>query len=380
MTEPTLFWFHCGRCGSLFQAPAGHSKERLCPHCGADPSPGVVETTAETPSTPTETEANGGNPANHSRRSVRKHKNRNFMFVFTLGWCLILGLIIIAALKLRPPQAAETAPEPAAEAQNTPVQTGNDIAIYQNAGPKCSQAFAQFLAAGTPEQSNQFVISPVSTAARMERFLSLNPIPAIDPASLELAGSGLLHLPDGTAFEAQWKSADGRILDTVFREENGEWRLDWEHYARYSDHPWPLFLAGNGPDECEFRLLARERLAEERKGEPTISLVFYAPHFGNPQETRSQSPEFLVSRNTRDGKLLDAAFKLARSGGRVFGGKLPSLDPEGMIRVRVKIRRSEGGENRKFEVVSVNACHWLSHDDPGVQPDEPAETETQETR
>ena len=380
MSDSNLFWFHCGRCGSLFQSAPGEPEGRLCPSCGADPSTGILSSPppATSEEDQAETSAAQDEPGNRSKRTVRKRKNRHLMIKLFLGWSLVLVLIVLGARRLWPAAPPESQSHSAPRTDEAPAMTGEDLRLFQNAGPKCGEALAQFLAAGTPEKRNQFVLSPVTTASRMAHFDSLNPIPNINPATLELTASGLLNLPGGKAFEAHWKSDDGKVIDAVFRQENAEWRLDWEHFARYSDYPWPLFLAGTGPDEGEFRLLARERLAEERKGEETISLVLYAPRFSNPDEAGFQSPEFLVSRNHRDGQLLDAAFKLARSGGRVFGGKLPNLDPEDMIRVRVKVRRSEGELGRVFEITSVIACHWHSLEDPGVEPSAPAKEEPQQ--
>jgi hypothetical protein len=367
-----MFWFHCGRCGSLFKAPAGLGDDRKCPSCGADPSPGMAELQVASPAADGNATTSNEDASSRDKRTGRKRKTSYFMLKLVAGWTLLLALIIVGARKLFPSHNAPPPAQAVVASQKESVRSAEDTAIYQNAAPLCADVFARFLAAGTPEARNQFVLAPVYTAARMAHFQSLNPVPEIDAASLTLIGSGLLDLPGGKAFEAHWKASDGKTLETVFRKENDEWRLDWEHYVRYSDHPWPLFLAGTGPDEGEFRLLARERLAEERKEEETISLVLYAPRFGHPHEAGFQSPEFLVSRNSPNGKLLDAAFKLLRSGGRVFGGKqLPNLDPDEMIRVRVQVRRTGAEGERKYEIITVKACHWFSLDDPGVKPAEP---------
>lgn len=385
MSDPNSYWFHCGRCGSLFQTHAGHDEDRRCPSCGADPSPGIAELkTASNPLVGSAPAENGASPHEDSsgrvKRAVRKRKQSRFILKLTAGWTLVLALIIIGARMLYPSGDVPPAAAPADVSQEAPAEGADDTALYEKAGPQCANTFAQFLATESPEGRNQFVFSPVSTAARMDHFLSLNSMPEIDPAPLTHDGGEIIDLPGGKALEARWKTADGKTLDTVFRRESGEWRLDWEHFVRYSDHPWALFLSGTGPDEGEFRLLARERLAEERKQEDTISLTLYAPRFGHPQETGFQSPEFLVSRDARDGKLLDAAFKLERNGVRVFGGKLPDIDPEEMIRVRVKVRRTGNEDERKYELVEVKACHWLSIDDPGVEIEAPAPEEAQEAR
>jgi hypothetical protein len=300
------------------------------------------------------------------KRSMRKRKNPHIMAKLLLGWMLILGLIIFGARQLwHSEPSAQSVAKPNQEALSL---SAEDQDVLHKAGPLCGKALQGFLEAGTPEARNQFVWNPLATASRMAHFESLNPTENIRSDTLKFSRSGLARLPGGDAYEATWVSKDGKTLHTVFHKDNDEWRLDWEHFIRYSDYPWPLFLAGSGPEEGEFRLLARERLAEGRKNEPDISLVLYAPRFGLPKEPGHHSPEFLVSRSTLDGQLLDAAFEMSRSGKKIFDSNMPDINPDRMIRVRVKVRRFEEDGVRKFEITRVMACHWYSVDDPGVEP------------
>ncbi len=369
-----MHWFHCGRCGSLFQAKEGEPEGRLCSKCGFDPCPGEQEIRTE----PASGGAEGGGSDTHARRHKsggRKRKGGNIMLKLFVGWSLLMVLIVLGAIKL---WHQEGPPETVERIRSTPgeVQVSEEDVVFLNENTKAFvEGFSRFLASGSPEQASQFVLSPTEAVARMTRFNSQNPTIKIDPATLEAAGKTVLHMPGGKAIETRWASKDGRLIDAVFQKENGEWLLDWNHFVRFSDYPWALFLAGTGAPEGEFRLLARERLAEERKDEADISIVLYAPRFGYPEDVGFQSPEFLVSRKTRSGKLLDAAFKLARSGGRVYGSSLPDSNPDGMIRVRVMVRRIDTEDGRKFEITEVSACHWYSVDDAGVEPAEekPAE-------
>lgn len=41
--------------------------------------------------------------------------------------------------------------------------------------------------------------------------------------------------------------------------------------------------------------------------------------------------------------------------------KLPVMEPDGFIRVRVKVRREDTEEGRRFHLEEVAACHWLGH-------------------
>ncbi len=348
--------------------------DRVCSACGCNPSLGIEVPALESALSPNANSAGiAGKPGGSERHPPRKRKRRYFMAKLVIGWsmCLLAIVFGVRILWQDDPQLSKPFVSQAAAKSVVP---GEDIALMTKVAPLCNETFSNFLAARTPEERNQFVLTPITTAARMARFYSLNPQIDIVPQTLTLIGSAVPHLPGRQTVETQWRSTDGRLLDAVFIEENGEWRLDWDHFARFGDYPWALFLAGGGSDHGEFRLLARERLAAERKNEAAISIMLYAPRFGYTGEMGFQSPEFLIKRDTRNGRLLDAAFKLDRSGGRVFGGSLPNINPEGLIRVRVKVRRVEHDSERHFELEEVVACHWYSADEPGVEiPDQPAE-------
>jgi hypothetical protein len=344
-------------------------EDRVCPKCGLDPSLGLA------PSPPPQTHlpkarssVSPSQSTSIGRREVSSHKKSNpryFMVKLISAWLLLLVAIVGGARLLWPDQYSKTP----FESKNSPKVevTATDVALLEGTQSIVIENFSRFISAGTPEERNQFVLNPIDTAARMARFYDLNPQVTLAPESLSLVNSGVMKLPNGRAIETNWTSKDGRQIDAVFFEQENEWRLDWDHFARYSTYPWALFLAGSGEAEGEFRLLARQRLAEERKNSDTISIALYAPRFGAPAQTGFQSPEFLVRRDTPNGRLLDAAFKLEKSGDRVFGVKIPNPNPEGLIRVRVKVRRTDGDDGRRFELLEVIACHWYSVDLPGVE-------------
>jgi hypothetical protein len=340
---------------------------RLCTACGRNPSLGIEPPPLnEAPAAAAPTDR----PGEREKRKGKKRKHSYLMLKLIASWLVFLVAIVYGTRWLFGVDA--TNPKTPSQASAKVVVPEEDIILLESGGPACNQVFSGFLAVGTPEQQNQFVLSPITTAARMARFYGLNPLVIIDPQKIALSKHAVLHLPGRRAIETNWNTHDGRQLDAVFTEESGEWRLDWEHYIRFSEYSWPLFLAGSGPEQTEFRLLARERLAEERKNEDTISVVFYPPRFGSNTETGTQSPEFLIKRDSKNGQLLGAAFKLEKAGKRVFGVNLPSATPEGFIRVRVKVRRVEEAGERRFELDDVLACHWYSHDAPGVEiPEQP---------
>ena len=352
----------------MFQSNVGHANDRLCTACGRNPSLGIEPPPSQSAATPVTAAVSEPQPAdgNREKHPSRKRKSNYFLVKLVAGWLLFLVAVIFTARLFWQEAEKKSKPEVvmSASADETAAQ---DATLLNRASPFYNQTLGGFLSAGTPEERNQFVVNPIATAAKMARFYSLNPLVSIEPRTLSLDDSAVVHLPEGQAIETQWHTSDNKSLDAVFIEENGDWHLDWDHFARHSNYPWPLFLAGSGEDHGEFRLLARERLAAERKNAESISIVFYAPKFGRSNEAASQSPEFLIPRNTANGRLLDAAFKLERSGQRPFGVKLKSIDTEGLIRVRVKVRRVQEDQGRHFELDEVLSCHWYSNDAKGVE-------------
>jgi len=244
-----------------------------------------------------------------------------------------------------------------------------DTAFLQKAVPDCANCLVRFLSTGTPEERNQFVRQPIPTAGKMARFYAMNPMINVDPATLKLKDRKIIKLASGNAVTTVWSVANGKTLDAVFFHEDGEWRLDWDQFVRYSDYPWPLFLSGSGGDSGEFRLLARQRASTISGDVGPLSLTLYAPRFGHPTEPGSGSPEIEVSRSSEDGRLLATAFRAAKKGGKPFDGQLADEDPEGMIRIRAKVHRTRDEHGSfHFEIEKVDACHWVSSDDPGLVP------------
>ncbi len=370
MSFQNTSWFHCGRCGSLFQAKLGKSEHRVCSKCSANPSlrpqTPAANFTAPAHFSPTLLASPPIAQQTHQQQPLR-NRNRSALLLKLGGACLLVLFAILSGAywlwqndSVNPPLTASDEP-----AKNQ-ILADNE-AFLNDAIPHCIRTISGFLSAETAELRNSWVLTPLDAATRMTRFYNLNPLPNIGPQTLTLTHRALLPLPATRAIETYWKTRDGHHLDAVFVEENGEWRLDWDHFARFSDTPWPLFLAGSGSEQGEFRLLARQRLVDEGPSTDTLSIVFYAPHFGSNDQLGPQSPEFLIKRDSPNGRLLSAAFQLESRNQRVFGGQLPRIDPEGLIRVRVKIRRDETDNQRRFELDELLACHWYATTAPGIE-------------
>ncbi len=360
MSNHSQSWFHCGHCNALFDSSNNNKGSQQCSKCGSVPY--LTDESLNEPSPLTRYAA--AKTSKRAKQSIRKRKKKHLILKLFVAWTVLIGLVIFA-VKFKFQGPTPTVAE-SSEQENARALSESESEFISETMPKINQTFGGFLAANTPEQRSQFVLNPIKTAPKMAPFYNNNPLLNLDSKTMRISQRSVLNLPDAKAIEATWESTEGYTVDAVFIEESAEWRLDWDHFVRYSSFPWELFLSGSGPEAGEFRLLARERLADERKGSETISLVLYAPRFGSPGEIGQQSPEFTVLRDSDDGYLIETAFEMEKSKKRVFASNLPSLDPEGFIRVHLQIRRTESEAGRKFEIEKVIAGHWYSTTEPGV--------------
>lgn len=365
--------YHCGRCGSLFKSELGHDEERICgvcyqkPHTGLWPlHPGEKWDTGREQVSAFENRGEALDESGH--RSVRKKRSKNHILHVVVVWTFLMGLAVWwhnhYIGKYRDIQNRKSVKANMAEG----TLADERIALLSSALPQCHKALAGFLTAGTPEGRNQFVAAPIATAGRMASFYASNPFPNVDLKRLRRLLQEPVKVGDEWMIETRWQEGeDGSAFDAVFCRESGVWMLDWNHFARYGDYPWALFLAGGGPDEGEFRLLARKVSSgdEAEQGGARLRIVLLSPVFGKPLETGLSSPEFVIARRSDDGLLLSAAFDANHDGKHLFGSPMKPMEPEGLIRVRVRVKRGEFGGKRSFEIGKVIACHWIESDVKG---------------
>jgi hypothetical protein len=358
-----LSWYHCGRCGSLFQSFAKLIKGRKCNKCGFSPFPTATNKITQDTNT-----ANTDNSFNDEKAYANKRLNKIHKIKHTISspvrlalmWTLLTSVIIfVAKYKWHSEPVQKIASE--VNTADLIIEKENHLLLNKSI-EQCRRRLNDYLLAGPPEKRSQYVIQPITAVKRMFRHHIIENLNDVTPPTLESTKWSVVNIGEEKAIETIWVNADGRRYDAIFRKESDEWLIDWENFARYSDMPFSAFLSGDGDAEAEFRLLARERLSEDRKNMPTMSIMFYAPVFGRPAETEISSSEFLIERNSTEGVLLEAAFSALKNKKRPFNAKLANYDPDGMVRVRVKIRRSGEMDTRAFKIVELKACHWYSSD------------------
>lgn len=302
------------------------------------------------------------------KKRLRQSSATRLMVKILCAWILLIAGIVALSAYLWDWDKAIGAQTRSTENLVTHRGTDENSAMLQRGINPCGQTLTGFLQARTPEERSQYVRKPLDTIGRMTRFYALNPTVGVKAEDLAVEEFSTLRVGEERGISILWKTGDGQRFDSVFFPEGGEWRLDWEHFVRYSDYPWQLFLNGGGPDTGEFRVLARERLAQDRRHTDEIGIVCYAPRNGTLGETGVPSPEFLLSRGSEEGRLLIAAFAELQANKRPFGDLTGNHDPADMIRVRIRVRREATPDGSRIVLEKVLACHWIEVDEPGVVP------------
>ncbi len=302
-------------------------------------------------------------------RTERVREKRNPVFVLVLVWVSIL-LVISAFVAWRVNhvsqvvQVSKEREEKADEMQ----RLSEDVSLLNDSMQNCFTHFSGLLEAVAPEIRAQYVypqpgmsVKIARDSAKMALFL-----PEKMP---ELSQRQILRVRDEPWIETLWSDERGRKIEVVFRKKDDAWLVDWESYVRSSEMPWTLFENAEGEGEGEFRLLVRERLAEQRALEDTLSLVFYEPSFWHGGDLGQKTPEILVVRKSLEGKLITQALLARKEKRPVFRSMYSEQDPPDTARVRVVIQRKVMDGQREFRVKAVKACHWMGVDEVGLLPD-----------
>lgn len=362
-------WFHCGRCGHLFRGVVGQS----CSDCGGHP---VVEDKEITflqaasqfrheESAKSATPAPKSAPKKPARRNKRK---KGGLVLFVVGWfaflIVLVGLVAFLRQNEGSGEGSGTTVTDAAEGQRE----------FREAYQECYQQVTEFLNESMPERRVKAVHDPTETLRRMVRYGGVS-LRVAEDEKKAWEQFQRIEIDGERAYEGVVELEDGRRAEFVFlKGEDGKLRIDWSNLVRYSEHPWPLFLAGSTPSTGEFRLLARRRAGSSGQFGDVTSIVLVAPDPWNPDRLGSRSPEVRVDRGSRTAMMLEEAFRDREDEKGPFGSRLQEKDPRSMVRIRAKLRRHEPegqGESARIEIEELLGCHWMSVDQPGVSvPDE----------
>lgn len=378
MSQTDYYWFHCGSCGCLFQEAVGNFENRTCPQCGLDPAP-VIQEAAAAPVSPVglafTMQMAAAAPADpYKKRSYKKL----ITFLKIIGvWLLFIGLIVWGAEMIwggDPVSQTPQDPVVAEELRDSKPLSDEEI-YFEEQMPACLEVLKGYLAAKTVEEQLPYLWSKGLDVEMMKSYIESAALSDIDANTSTLVVKSKLDFGDGEAILTHWENEDGDLFDAVFIKQGEKWKLDWHHFVRYSSQAWPMFLAGSGTDEGEFRLLARERYPEKRVASKNIEVMLYAPRHAHMDEAGFKATIEPLPLDSPGGKVLAAGFDQAKEGVSFFGSSIKRVNPDEMIRVRLKVRRISGDGTVRYEITDVSVCHWLNTDKSYLSPVDQAEEE-----
>ena len=330
-----------------------------CPACHHDPATGD-DTTTDAPVMVRKKVRKQGSRHHHHHedqpraRSREGRKKARYLMYFVCGWVAVLAGGTVLMKRMWP----NVAPTPSSDyVEKREDLTEEDIRLLQANLKKATDHFTEFLGAPDAGSRALHVLRSDQAMSRMGRYYNQNPQAPLE-GGIKLTLQHVMHTPAGPAIETLWQLDNGELMEAVFFEEKGDWKLDWDAFVRSGTSSWGLFLADTGDGEGTFRVLARERIGASGRSEESIGLVLYQPRAGHPDEPTLPSPEIRVKRATALGRAIQEAFDAKAKKLGPFQGKAFAHDPAEMIRLNLKIRRS-GDSERVFEIEELLAVHWL---------------------
>ncbi|GAA5484653.1 zinc ribbon domain-containing protein [Haloferula sargassicola] len=354
MTEQTDGWYHCGRCGHLFE----ESEDGRCPVCGQNPVVSDSEMAYHMAlSAPAEAEGAG-----RVEKTAAQAKDSGGLLKFTVAWVGFLSVIagIIALARLFSSNEDTQATIDIGESSES-------MRELNDAYTRCYPLLRGYYSSVAPEIRAPLTLHPTRSLERMSRWPE--ELVLIDRNTLVRNRSfTVFGTSEGQSAGSLWELENGDRLEAVFRHnEEGAWAIDWEQMVRYSTETWPVFVSGLGDESGEFRLLARRRASASLGVGDVSRIILHQPSTRRPGEFGPASPEVQVDPSSEDGVKLAEAFELRDAGGSPFNAGLTQDDPLGMIRVRVRLHLGPKDENGRLTLIldKVVACHWMDIDDRG---------------
>lgn len=311
----------------------------------------------------THKKTSGSSSSRHS--SERKRKKSSALVKFVIGWLISMGAIAGLIKWQSGPTPEYVADKPSSVvAQEQKKWESENLDLFNQAYPSLLQTATALFEVSAPESLAQYCRQrPKLSAIILNDGAKAS---FFKPESIELTDKNVIRPGGVPMIETIWTDERGRKMEMVFAKEDERWVLDWESYAKSSTLPWSVFQGSDGEGEGVFRLLVRERLVEQNFSDLQMSIVFYEPSLLRGASLGLATPEFLVDRKSRNGRLLAAVLMARKQNQALMGSMFPQADPPNTARVCVKIRRSMKGGEKVFTVVEVLACHWMGIDYPGV--------------
>lgn len=306
-------------------------------------------------------------------QKAARNKSKKFGSKLFTGICLWLALLAITCYLLihsTDDLQNNSSREKEKQAINNYIQDGLDASVWNRAKDQIAPLASEFFSSSSPHVLAQVCRkrpSIIQTLAADTVKIISYPVDAT-PIFVK---SQIVWCGEKPFVETLWKDDRDRLIELVFAEDDGEWKIDWESFARSSTLPWSVFATEEGEAVGTFRFLVRERTAADAK-DGMLNIAFHDPALYHGMAPIAQTTPFIIDRKSRNARLILVALQARNENKPILGSIYPEADMATTARVHVRIRRTRTNGAAEFTLEEVLACHWLGWDDPGVTlPDAP---------
>ena len=282
--------------------------------------------------------ADGSRRIRRRKKKLKEEKSKALL-IFMLVWTIIIASVFYlfkSGDDSKQDQDEESTDEESIIAARNRLFAGEHF-------PQINVSFRAFLGQFESGRRLQFIDQSSRLSLQFNRFYRSAVFPTPE-GEIVARARNVIEIKSGPdpvlGLETIWLDQKGGILETVHVHDGEAWKLDWEAFGPYSTSPWVLFVSGTERSEGTFRLYMRKmKSLDDSK---RFFVKFYAPPvFGESDRKASsldvESPEVEV--NTRSGLGQQFIEVLENQQNKEFflGSMFPIYDPEGYLRVTVKL-------------------------------------------
>lgn len=353
--------YHCENCNAVFTGTIPLARGAVCSECGERPFRtsgfGSVEKLAKVEDLDKSHGVPGQDIADFvSMQKVRRKRQAKMAIYFWVGLLLVGAGFAMYHQQDWGDDVAEN---------NDFVRENQQFQEkLQAASGKALKNYDAFLSSADENEESQYIVDGVSKLLLLKQHAA--GISAFKPTMpLKLKMTGYSDDGEHPRVDLMFEDGSNRQFEAIFWQTADGWKLDWEHYVRYSSNQWGRFLSYPAQNsDQEFRLYVRRRHAGSGAGNENLQLIFYLPTVvGNSRLL--ESPQVEINSDSPIFTELNEAFEELEEIGedRLIGHN----DPPGFLRVRATLGFDPDDQGKpKLELKSIAAQHWMEFD-PDVE-------------
>ena len=350
-------YYYCRSCHSIYYSAVGGSSRLNCTKCKDTAAEGgIAASGARYKTAPKKVRKRSKEPSAYTGRSrSKKSKPRNPTFsLAVIAFIILLGCGALFFFKGGDQNVSANITEEDTSDSELAIDAYNKKKLKE-ALPECLEALKSFVSAKETVDKTLHVYQGSRLAYKMEKYYAANPT-LIGSITVEAVKSSIYNeINDHSLVDIVFTDDSGDLKEIAFIKEDGEWKLDWESYVRYSSMSWFRFVNTEEAIEGEFRLYIKKFNFGSEFEEEYLTFQLYPPSANvNKKISGRGAQRILLPLSGPHTSILN---QLSQD---VDNSEEHSFtDPAGYARVNLKLRLDYDEKNQpSIELLDILATHW----------------------